>query len=97
MDKQLRAGVVFHLTGRHADGLAVEPVIAALCPALMACYRGLESLRYDFPVILGGSGGEYVQSLFDDHFRDRRDNSLYIWTLFNLTAWYDYWIDRRTH
>jgi asparagine synthase (glutamine-hydrolysing) len=37
----------------------------------------------------------YVQSLFDGHFSDRRDNSLYIWTLFNLTAWYDYWIDRR--
>jgi asparagine synthase (glutamine-hydrolysing) len=39
---------------------------------------------------------EYVQSLFDDHFSGRRDNSLYIWTLFNLTAWYDYWIDRQT-
>lgn len=39
----------------------------------------------------------YVQSLFDGHFSDRRDNSLYIWTLFNLTAWYDYWIDRRAH
>lgn len=38
---------------------------------------------------------DYVQSLFDGHFNDRRDNSLYIWTLFNLTAWFDYWIDRR--
>jgi asparagine synthase (glutamine-hydrolysing) len=36
----------------------------------------------------------YVQSLFDGHFAGKRDNSLYIWTLFNLTAWYDYWIDR---
>jgi len=39
----------------------------------------------------------YVQSLFDGHFSGRRDNSLYIWTLFNLTAWYDYWIDRSAH
>lgn len=38
---------------------------------------------------------QYVQRLFDDMFAGRRDNSLYIWTLFNLTAWYDYWIDRR--
>ena len=40
---------------------------------------------------------DYVQSLFDGHFSGRRDNSLYIWTLFNLTAWYDYWIDRQRH
>lgn len=40
---------------------------------------------------------QYVQRLFDDMFSERRDNSLYIWTLFNLTAWYDYWIDRRSH
>lgn len=38
---------------------------------------------------------DYVQRLFADHFSGRRDNSLYLWTLFNLTAWYDYWIDRR--
>lgn len=38
---------------------------------------------------------EYVQALFDDHFNGRRNNSLYIWTLFNLTAWFDYWVDRR--
>jgi asparagine synthase (glutamine-hydrolysing) len=40
---------------------------------------------------------EYIQRLFSDHFTNRRDNSLYIWTIFNLTAWYDYWIDRRVH
>jgi len=38
---------------------------------------------------------DYVASLFDGHFNGRRDNSLYIWTLFNLTAWYDYWIEGR--
>lgn len=35
----------------------------------------------------------YIEQLFKDHQTGRRDNSLYIWTLFNLTAWYDYWID----
>lgn len=34
----------------------------------------------------------YIKQLFDDHFSGKRDNSLYLWTLFNLTAWYDYWI-----
>lgn len=36
---------------------------------------------------------QYIANLFKDHLSGRRDNSLYIWTLFNLTAWYDYWID----
>ncbi|MFP8835081.1 asparagine synthase (glutamine-hydrolyzing) [Hydrogenophaga sp. XSHU_21] len=38
---------------------------------------------------------EHVRQLFDDHRSGRRDTSLYLWTLFNLTSWYDYWIDRR--
>lgn len=35
----------------------------------------------------------HIKKLFADHYSGRRDNSLYLWTLFNLTAWYDYWID----
>ena len=35
----------------------------------------------------------HVAQLFADHASRRRDNSLYLWTLFNLTAWYDYWVD----
>jgi asparagine synthase (glutamine-hydrolysing) len=35
----------------------------------------------------------HVGGLFADHYSGRRENSLYLWTLFNLTAWYDYWID----
>jgi asparagine synthase (glutamine-hydrolysing) len=35
----------------------------------------------------------HVAQLFTDNASGRRDNSLYLWTLFNLTAWYDYWID----
>lgn len=35
----------------------------------------------------------YIEQLFRSHRDNRRDTSLYIWTLFNLTSWYDYWID----
>ncbi|MDC1311130.1 asparagine synthase (glutamine-hydrolyzing) [Burkholderiales bacterium] len=35
----------------------------------------------------------HIRKLFDEHRSGRRDNSLYLWTLFNLTSWYDYWID----
>ena len=36
---------------------------------------------------------DHIQTLFGDHRNRQRDNSLYLWTLFNLTSWYDYWID----
>jgi asparagine synthase (glutamine-hydrolysing) len=35
---------------------------------------------------------EYISGLFHDHRTGQRDTSLAIWTLFNLTAWYEYWI-----
>ena len=38
---------------------------------------------------------DFVSRLFVDHRSSRRDNSLHLWTLFNLSAWYDYWIDGR--
>ena len=36
---------------------------------------------------------QHIQSLIHDHRESRRDTSLYIWTLLNLCAWYDRWID----
>jgi asparagine synthase (glutamine-hydrolysing) len=35
---------------------------------------------------------KYIDKMFSQHFTGKIDNSLYIWTLFNLTAWYKYWI-----
>ena len=34
----------------------------------------------------------YINKLFESHFNKSVDNSLYIWTLFNLVAWHKYWI-----
>lgn len=36
---------------------------------------------------------DYIKGMIKAHREERRDNSLYIWTLFNLTAWYDYWVE----
>ena len=55
---------VFHMTGKRAgDGLA--ELDSGFRPALLAAYRDLTRLRYDYPVVLldGDSGPEYVQSL----------------------------------
>jgi len=60
MDTQLRDQVVFHLTGRRTG--AESAAAAGLRPALLAAYRHLESLRYDFPVVLA-EGEDCVQSL----------------------------------
>lgn len=55
--------VDFQLTGRHREAPDESPADA--CPALLAPYRDLESLRYDFPLILLESAETqaYVDSL----------------------------------
>jgi len=34
----------------------------------------------------------FISELWEEHRSGRRDNSIFLWALFNLTAWYDYWI-----
>ena len=63
MDKQLRSQVVFHLTGRHAEGGTASDAVRGMRPALMAPYRRLDALRYDFPVVLAADGTTPVRSL----------------------------------
>jgi asparagine synthase (glutamine-hydrolysing) len=38
---------------------------------------------------------EYIDKLFGWHYSGRSDCSIYIWNLYNCTAWYDYWVDRK--
>jgi hypothetical protein len=55
---------VFHMTGkRNGDGLG--PLTAGFRPALLAAYRDLTRLRYDYPVVLldRDDGPEYALSL----------------------------------
>jgi len=52
MDAVLRSQTLFHLTGK-APATGLEPIgTADLRPALLARYRELARLRYDFPVVL---------------------------------------------
>lgn len=65
MRQELQTHVAFHLTGRRfGEALAaIDP--QELRPALLACYRDLARLRYDYPLVLvrGAAGAECVQSL----------------------------------
>ena len=35
---------------------------------------------------------DHIAQKFREHIEGRRDNALHLWTLFNLTSWYDHWI-----
>ena len=39
--------------------------------------------------------GAFVRRLCREHRSGRGDYSVYIWALFNLVAWFDYWVDGR--
>ena len=51
MAAKLQEQLVFHMTGKRGEGLAAVDV-GKLRPALLAPYRDLTRLRYDFPLIL---------------------------------------------
>ena len=52
MDAELREHVAFHLTGRRAAGGLDAIEALDLRPALLARYRDLTTLRYDYPLVL---------------------------------------------
>jgi ferredoxin len=67
MQTQHQDQLIFHLTGKlvndgPGDGLSAIDGLD-LRPALLAPYRDLASLRYDFPLVLAEHGSEPVQSL----------------------------------
>jgi len=35
---------------------------------------------------------DHIEYRFTEHMEGRQDNALHLWTLFNLTSWYDHWI-----
>ena len=65
MDASIRQETLFHLTGQRPAATldAIEGL--RLRPALLARYRDLTRLRYDFPVVLvdAGQDGSFVRSL----------------------------------
>lgn len=55
-----------------------------------------ESLITSSPLLGQGCfSRQFIRGLLTNHRSGREDNSLFIWTLYNLAAWYDYWFERR--
>ena len=65
MQVETQAHIAFHLMGRMPQGEGDALARSDLQPALLAGYRDLTTLRYDFPLVLvrPGGGGQSVQSL----------------------------------
>src|SRR5664279_2971667 len=65
MQVEHQAHIAFHLTGRVPQGEGDALAHSDLRPALLAGYRDLTALRYDFPLVLINKGvdGQSVQSL----------------------------------
>lgn len=65
MDATTQALIAFHLTGNRA-ATHLDPIDSPrLIPALLAEYRDLDAVRYDFPIVLvdDAQGAEHVQPL----------------------------------
>ncbi len=58
MQAELQAHIVFHLTGKSPGGNLDSVGELGLRPALLAGYRDLTKLRYDFPLVLIADGAD---------------------------------------
>src|SRR5665811_1001790 len=63
MQAELQAHIAFHLTGRMAQGEFAALASSDLHPAILAGYRDLTTLRYDYPLVLVRDDKQPVQSL----------------------------------
>ncbi|HSA88559.1 MAG TPA: hypothetical protein VLF42_01530, partial [Burkholderiales bacterium] len=69
MHADLQAQLAFHLTGRSLPPM--EPF--ELVPALLARYRDLAALRYDFPLVLSKDGAVHSLSALVDEALQGKD------------------------
>jgi len=58
MEAELQTPIAFHLAGGRPGVAAASAAGTDACPALLARYRDLTALRYDFPVVLVREPGE---------------------------------------
>ena len=66
MQAELQALIAFHLTGRISAGAFDAFAKSDLQPAMLAGYRDLTALRYDFPLVLVRGGGDSRCNRFPD-------------------------------
>src|SRR5450759_4616005 len=65
MQAELQVHIAFHLTGRKPQGEFATLASSDLHPAILAGYRDLTSLRYDFPLVLTQDSVQSLSGLID--------------------------------
>ncbi len=105
MRDKVRGGSAKHLLKKAVRGLIPDEIIdrrkmgfgAPMTQWLRGDFgRRVEAELLSSPLLKRNwFNAAYIRRLCAEHRGGRRDNSLYIWTLFNLAAWYGYWIERR--
>jgi len=63
MSVDIQEMIHFHLTGKQGGSETEDVPLGDVCPALLAPYRELRGLRYDFPLVLLDDGNS--QALLD--------------------------------
>jgi len=106
MRDKIRGGVAKHLLKKAVSGLIPDEIIhrrkMGFGAPMTQWLRGDFGRRVEGELLAsrlldrGWLNRGYISHLCAEHRAGRRDNSQYIWTLFNLTAWYGYWIDGRS-
>jgi asparagine synthase (glutamine-hydrolysing) len=103
MEDKIRGGTAKHLLKKAAEGIIPHEIIYRKKMGFGAPM--VEWMRGPFGALVADTirksrlreRGFFDQTLIDrmitDHRSGKRDYAVYVWTLFNLTVWYDYWID----
>lgn len=104
MHWKIRGGQSKYLLKKAVRGIIPDAIIdrpkmgfgAPMCQWLRGKFGNVvESAIFASPLIESGYFNKnYIHNLFKNHRTGKIDLSVYIWTLFNLTAWYDYWIEK---
>ena len=88
------------LAGILPDEILYRPKMGFAAP-MADWLRGDFGLRAEQSVLAsplmerGFLNRDHIADLFRQHHSGQRDNALHLWTLFNLTSWYDHWIAGR--
>jgi asparagine synthase (glutamine-hydrolysing) len=103
MEDKIKGNVAKHVLKKAVEGIIPDEIIhrkkMGFGAPMAAWLRGDFGQQAKASVLKsrlldrGYLSREYITNLFTGHENGRQDNSLHIWTLFNLTAWYDYWVD----
>lgn len=103
MDDKVHGGVAKHLLKKAVEGIIPHEIIyrrkMGFGAPMSQWMRGDFGQQVSSEIMSsrlldrGWLDRSFIANLINDHRAGRRDTSLYIWTLYNLTAWYDYWID----